>query len=133
MADSLKYSDSITIDAPTSAVYATVSDITRTGEWSPVCQKCWWDDESDGPEIGAYFTGRNVVPGRTWETRSKVIIAEPNKAFGWSVSEGNVHWVYSMEPCGNETTLTESWEFTAKGQEFFVEKFGDKAPEEIEN
>ena len=56
-------------------MYSAVSDVTRTGEWSPVCQECWWD-EGDGPVVGAHFTGRNVLPERTWETRSEVVAAE---------------------------------------------------------
>ena len=52
-----------------------VSDVTRMGEWSPVCKACWWDD-GDSPRVGAWFTGRNELPERTWETRSEVVAAE---------------------------------------------------------
>ncbi len=64
MPKSLTFEDSINIAAPINQVYALVSDITRTGEWSPVCEKCWWD-EDEGPVVGAHFTGRNVTPERT--------------------------------------------------------------------
>lgn len=131
MPKSLTFEDSINIAAPINQVYALVSDITRTGKWSPVCEKCWWD-EDEGPVVGAHFTGRNVTPERTWETRSEVIVAEPNRCFGWSVTDGNVKWIYSMEPLEEGTVLTESWEFTPKGQRFFHDKFGDKSIEEIE-
>jgi hypothetical protein len=34
--------------APTSpapeSLYDMVCDVTRMGEWSPVCLACWWDD-----------------------------------------------------------------------------------------
>lgn len=53
-----------------------VSDVTRMGEWSPVCRACWWD-EGAGPRVGAWFTGRNELPERTWETRSVMVAAEP--------------------------------------------------------
>jgi len=127
----LTYAESILIAASPGEVYAVVSDVTRTGEWSPVCRDCWWD-EGDGPRVGSFFTGRNVTADRTWETRCEVIAAEEGRAFGWSVTEGNVHWVYSMEPVEAGTELTESWEFTVKGQEFFAERFGADAPAEIE-
>ena len=32
------------------------------GEWSPICRACWWD-EGGGPQVGAWFTGRNETPG----------------------------------------------------------------------
>lgn len=131
MTQALTHSESIFIAAPVDAVYATVSDVTRTGEWSPVCKECWWD-ESDSPEVGAHFTGRNVTPERVWETWCEVIAADPGKAFGWSVTDGNVEWIYTMAPEAEGTRLTESWEFTPKGQEFFAQKFGEDAPEEIE-
>lgn len=80
----LTYSDSVHIAAIPGEVYAVVSDITRTGEWSPVCQECWWD-EGDGPWVGAFFTGRNVTDVRTWETHCEVIAAAEGVEFGWSV------------------------------------------------
>lgn len=126
----LTYSDCIFVSASPDDVYAVVSDVTRTGEWSPVCQTCWWD-EGDGPRVGAFFTGRNVTEDRTWETRCEVIVAEEAREFGWSVTEGNVHWIYSMAPAEDGTELTESWVFTPKGQTFFEQRFGDNAPREV--
>ena len=126
----LTHAASIVVAAPRRAVYAAVSDVTRTGEWSPVCQECWWD-EGDGPRVGAFFTGRNVTPTRTWETRCEVIVADRDTAFGWSVTDGNVEWTYRLADIDGGTELTESWVFTAKGQAFFHERFGARAPEEI--
>ncbi len=126
----LTHSDSIHIAASPAEVYLVVSDITRTGEWSPVCQECWWD-EGDGPRVGAFFTGRNVTEDRTWETRCEVIAAKEDSEFGWSVTDGNVHWIYSMAAVGGGTQLTESWVFTSKGQTFFEQRFGDDAAREV--
>lgn len=75
---------SIVVQAPPDAVCDLVSDVTRTGEWSPVCASCWWD-EGAGPWKGAWSTGRNEVPGRTWETRSQVVAAEPGREFAFVV------------------------------------------------
>lgn len=112
------FSDSITVAAPPDEVYAVVSDVTRTGEWSPVCQDCWWD-EGDGPHAGAHFTGRNVLSDRTWETRSQVTAADPGRRFTWSVGPGRVEWGYVLEPAGPDgstTELTETWTFTTAGR-----------------
>lgn len=129
MAD-LTHADSIIIDVPPSVAYAAISDITRMGEWSPVCKECWWD-EGHGPSVGSYFTGRNETPTRTWETRSQVVVADVDRAFGWSVSDGRVHWTYTFEPVDGGTKVTESWVFTEKGQAFFEDRFGDTAPQEV--
>lgn len=126
----LTYSDSIRIDADPQTVYATVSDVTRTGEWSPICRECWWD-EGDGPRVGAWFTGRNVTPDRDWRTRSQVTIADEGAAFGWSVGPGVVFWTYTIEESGEGALLTETWEFPAAGREFFAAKYGDDAEAQI--
>lgn len=72
-----------------------------------------------------------MTADRTGETRCEVIAADPGRAFGRSVTAGNVHCPYTMEPADEGTLLTESREFTAKGQAFFAERFGARAEAEI--
>lgn len=119
------------MNASPDELYRLVSDVTRMGEWSPICRACWWDD-GDGPRVGAWFTGRNEVPERTWETRSQVVAADPGRKFAWEVNEGWVYWGYTFEPDGDGTRLTESWEFLPKGIAGFHERWGDKAEAAIE-
>ncbi|VEG57361.1 Polyketide cyclase / dehydrase and lipid transport [Mycolicibacterium aurum] len=126
-----KRSEFVFVSVPPDELYTLVSDVTRTGEWSPVCRACWWDD-GDGPRVGAWFTGRNETPERTWETRSRVVAADPGREFAWEVNDGWVHWGYSLAPQGSGTQLTESWEFLPKGIAGFHERFGDAAEAEIE-
>ena len=52
-----------------------ISDVARMGEWSPVCTGGWWDEDASA-EVGAWLTGRNEVPSRTWETHCQVVAAE---------------------------------------------------------
>lgn len=130
MTESLTFADSILIEADPATVYKTVSDVTRTGEWSPICKECWWD-EGDGPRVGAWFTGRNVTPDREWQTRSQVVVEDEGRAFRWSVGPGRVHWTYSVEEAEGGTLLTESWDFLPEGQAFFDEKYGDQAAEQV--
>lgn len=132
MTASLTYSESIFVAASPKEVYAAVSDITRMGEWSPVCTAGWWE-EGAGPSVGSAFTGRNEADGRTWETQCEVIAADEGKKFGFSVNKGRVFWVYSMEAVEGGTELTESWELTPAGQDFYVERHGaDEAPTHIQ-
>lgn len=131
MADSLTHADSILISASPEQVYDVVSDVTRTGEWSPICKECWWD-EGEPASLGSFFIGKNVTADRIWETRSEVIEADRGRAFGWSVNGGRVIWIYSMRSVDLGTELTESWEFRPEGLEYFAQHYGAEAPAEIE-
>jgi hypothetical protein len=127
-------SDSVLVAATPDALYALVSDVTRTGEWSPTCKACWWDEEAIGEigaQVGSWFTGRNKTPERTWETRSQVVAADPGKEFAWEVNNGWVRWGYTLEPEGGGTRLTESWVFHPKGLAGFRERYGEAADEQI--
>ncbi|MGY1795765.1 SRPBCC family protein [Geodermatophilus sp. SYSU D00525] len=131
MTTSLTHSDSIVVAASPEEVYDLVSDVTRTGEWSPICAACWWDEGATG-QVGEWFTGRNVTPERTWETRSQVVAADRGREFAWLVSGRLVRWGYLLEPVDGGTRLTETWEFLPAGLEFFAERYGEDAPRQVE-
>ena len=128
----LKYSESIHIRRAPEDVYDMVSDVTRMGEWSPICTGCWWD-EGAGPTAGAWFTGRNEIPGRTWDTRSVVLTADRGREFTFAVGGSLVRWAYTLAPVDGGTQLTESWEFLADGIALFEERFGADAAAQITN
>ena len=125
-----EFSDSIVIDAAPQALYDMVADVTRMGEWSPVCKACWWD-EGHSAAVGSWFTGRNELPGRTWETRSQVVAAERGVEFAFAVGGTNVRWGYTFAPVDGGTLVTESWHLLPAGVAWFEEKFGDDAEKEI--
>jgi Polyketide cyclase / dehydrase and lipid transport len=126
----LAISESIVVANTPDALYALVSDVTRTGEWSPICKSCWWD-EGSAAQLGSWFTGRNETAERTWETRSQVVAADPGRKFAWEVNNGFVRWGYTFEPSGDGTQLTESWLFLPAGLAGFRERYGERADEEI--
>ena len=126
----LRYSESIFVGRTPEVLYDMVSDVTRMGQWSPICRACWWD-EGDGPRVGAYFTGRNETPGRTWETRSQVIAAERGRRFAFVVGDALVRWEYTFATADGGTRLTESWEFLPAGIVRFKERFGEEAEAQI--
>lgn len=130
-ANPTSHQSSVTVHASAEALYALVSDISRTGEWSPVCTSCWWDDDAEAGQVGAWFTGRNQLPNRTWETRSQVVAAQPGREFAWVVGGSFVRWGFVLTPAEEGTTLTESWDFLPAGIAMFQEKFGDQAPAQI--
>jgi hypothetical protein len=107
-----------------------ISDITRMGSWSPVCKACWWD-EGAGPQVGAWFSGRNEVPGRVWETRCQVVAADPGREFAWEVNNGWVHWGFRFEAVDGGTRLTEEWNLLPAGVAGLGEVFGARVEPEI--
>ena len=127
----LSHQESTIVEASADFLYDLLSDITRTGEWSPVCTSCWWDDEAEAGRVGAWFTGRNELPHRTWETRSEVVTAERGREFAWVVGGSFVRWGFSFAAAESGTVITESWEFLPGGIAMFEEKFGNEAPAQI--
>ena len=127
----LSHQESTIVEASADFLYDLLSDITRTGEWSPVCTSCWWDDEAQAGRVGAWFTGRNELPHRIWETRSEVVAAERGREFAWVVGGRFARWGFSFAAAENGTVLTESWEFLPGGITMFEEKFGEEAPAQI--
>lgn len=119
----LHESGSIVIHRPVDEVYDLVSDVTRMGEWSPICKACWWD-EGDGLRAGAGFTGRNVTAERTWETHSVVEVADRGREFA--------RWGYTFEPADGGTRVTESWLFAQFGLDYFARRYGDAAADQID-
>jgi hypothetical protein len=123
-------SDSIVINRSPEDVYDLVSDITRMGDWSPVCKACWWD-EGESARVGAWFTGRNITPERTWETRSEVVAADRGREFVFVVNGTSTRWGYTFNPVEGGTEVTESWEVLPGGQAMFKERFGDDAEAQL--
>ncbi|MDA8061523.1 MAG: SRPBCC family protein [Actinomycetota bacterium] len=113
-------------------LYEMVADVTRMGEWSPVCTGGSWLD-GNGPQVGARFVGRNQTPERTWETTCTVVAAEPGRELAWVVNAGWVRWGYSFEPVEGGTRVTESWEVLPAGVEGFAERFGADADAQLAN
>src|SRR5687767_14198809 len=109
-----RHSESIVVARSPTELYAIVSDITRMGEWSPVCKACWWD-EGAGPSVGSWFTGRNELPQATWETRVQVVSAEAGREIAFAVNGDQIRWGYGFAPVDGGTELTESWELLPAG------------------
>ena len=128
--DSRTHADSVVVRASPEELYDLVADVTRTGEWSPICRACWWDEGATG-QVGDWFTGRNDNGLRTWETRSQVVAAEPAREFAWMVGGTWIRWGYTLAPVDGGTELTESWAFLPEGIAVFGERYGEDAAAQI--
>ncbi len=117
------HQESLTVQASAQTLYDLVSDITRTGEWSPVCTSCWWDDEANAGQPGAWFTGHNELPHRSWETRSQVVAAEPGREFAWvqrhpentrrDQADHRIHPCQSRHPAMTGPAGEQTWPWTS--------------------
>lgn len=98
------------IAATPETVYATISDVTRMGEWSEECHSCAWHEGFDGPVIGATFDGHNRNGSLEWTTQGKVIEADAGRAFAFECSMMDFHystWGYRIEPIASGSRVTE--------------------------
>jgi hypothetical protein len=126
------YSKSIFVRRSADDLYDMVSDVTRMGEWSPVCKSCWWD-EGDSAVVGAWFTGHNETPDRTWDTRSQVMVADRGREFAFLVGQAWIRWGYTFAAEEEGTLITESWRFLTAGIERFHQRYGSDAPAQVED
>ena len=105
-----QHTDSVTIAASPEAVYDLVADITRMGEWSPVCTGGTWKDEARST-----FLGTNENGDLKWETTCRVDVAERGSEFtfvntGFAADRDLVKWSYTFAPAGDGCEVTERWE-----------------------
>jgi len=104
-------SRSIDIAAPPEVVYDLVSDVTRTGEWSPECRSAEWIDEPG--QVGSRFKGHNRSGPARWTTTAKVLRADRPHTFAFATlfKDGDsTRWTYELASNGDGSRLTESFE-----------------------
>lgn len=100
------------IAAPPDHLYAMVSDITRTGEWSPENIGGRWLGSATGPAVGTRFRGSNRRGFRRWSTTCSVVAADPGRRFAFDVAFAGIkvaRWSYEFTPDDTGTLVTETW------------------------
>lgn len=101
------------IAADAGTVYAVVSDVPRTPEWSPQVVACSWVPPATGPSPGARFRATNRHGRHRWSNEPVVEAAEPGREFSFirrARLGGTIRWRYRFEPDGDGTLVTESYE-----------------------
>jgi hypothetical protein len=103
------------IHASPAAAYELVSDVTRTGEWSPECRRCRWIDGTGQPRPGARFRGWNRSGLIRWSRLVEVVAAEPGAEFAFRtipdrLNRDSTTWRYRFEADGDSTLVTESYQ-----------------------
>lgn len=115
MRDTTGWSDdtAIKVAAAPERVWGLLADVTRMGEWSPVCNRCEWADGAVGPEVGARFVGHNRQGIVRWSRTCEVTASDPGRDFAFrTFFEGveSTRWRYQLEPASTGTLVTESYE-----------------------
>lgn len=93
----------VRVEAPPSAVWAIVSDVTRIGELSPETFEAEWLGDATGPAVGARFRGhvRRNGRGPTYWSHCKVTECEPERVFEFGVRTRGMTlntWRYDLAP-----------------------------------
>jgi hypothetical protein len=93
-------------------VWSRISDVTRTGEWSPENTGSRWRDGATGPAVGVRFQGTNRNGIFFWRTTAVVIAADVGRRFAFDVSALGVpvsRWDWSMAPTDGGTKVDLDW------------------------
>ncbi|MCU1429601.1 MAG: hypothetical protein JWL83_3601 [Actinomycetia bacterium] len=109
--------DEVTVHmaAPPERVWELVSDVTKIGRYSPETFEAEWLDGATGPVVGAKFRGhvKRNGKGPIYWTTCTVQTADPGREFAFGVGSSdkplNV-WRYRLQPAGDGTDVTESFE-----------------------
>ena len=109
--------DSVTVHmaAPAEKIWDLVSDVTKIGRYSPETFEAEWLDGATGPAVGARFRGhvKRNGKGPIYWTTCVVSASDPGREFAFGVGPErkplNV-WRYVLEPSGDGTDVTESFE-----------------------
>lgn len=109
--------DSVTvhINATPQVIWDLISDVTTIGRYSPETFEAEWLEGATGPAVGAKFRGhvKRNGKGPTYWTHCTVTECEPGKSFAFavgSVAKPINTWTYRLEPTGDGTDVTESFE-----------------------
>ena len=96
-------------------IWRLVSDVTAIGRFSPETFEAEWLDGATGPAEGVRFRGhvRRNGRGPVYWTNCVIVDCVPGRAFGFGVeTRGKMlnTWRYRLEPSGDGTDVTESFE-----------------------
>lgn len=98
---------SVDIAASPSRVWELVTDINLPARFQDEFRGAEWLDGT-GPGLDHSFRGRNGRGEYEWETTSWIVSYEPERAFGWAVSDKEnpgATWTYRLEPVAGGTRL----------------------------
>jgi hypothetical protein len=103
-------SERIVVGVSPEVAYDVVSDVTRTGEWSPECVRVEWITQ------GERFIGHNKDGEREWSMECVIDEAARPSAFSFHTErdgQPRTKWGYRFAPVDGGTEITEWYERVA--------------------
>ncbi len=110
---------SVEVSAAPPEVWRVVSDLRRTGEWSPECSRVV---PVGGIRLGGWLVGFNRRGPVRWATVSRIIRFHPEREIAWKVLTNRSVWSYKLEPTTVGTRIIETRE-TPNGISGFARGF----------
>jgi hypothetical protein len=103
------------VTAPTDAVWAVVSDVTRVGEWSHECRRVEWLDGATTAVPGVRFRGTNKAGPWTWSRTNEVVVSDEPRTLAWRtvptlLFPDSSLWRIELEPADGGTRIAQSYE-----------------------
>ena|SRR5438067_773343 len=103
----------IEIHAAPEHLWEMIADVTRMGEWSPVCRSCEWIDGAAQAEVGARFVGHNRQGPIRWSRQCEVTVSDPGRELSFRTlfkGQEATRWRYRLEPTPTGTGVVETYE-----------------------
>ncbi|MER5771766.1 SRPBCC family protein [Streptomyces sp. NPDC001985] len=151
----------IAVKATPDEIYAVVSDLPRSGEWSPECQGGEWTSGAPSA-VGSVFRGENLRSEEVvawaplirgiWHTECRITAAEPGRTFQWMMlthagADQESIWGFDVEAADGGAVLTHHFRMgkaTAGIQHIvadldeaerakFVEEWSDKLAQDLDD
>ncbi len=110
---------SVEVAAPPERIWRLIADVTRMGEWSPVCHACEWINPSVEVDVGARFVGHNRQGVARWSRVCEVTASDPGREFAFRTffkGAESTRWRYRFEPTPTATRVVESFEVVSMPQ-----------------
>jgi hypothetical protein len=95
----------VEIAAPAAVVWDLVSNVRRTGEWSPECVRVV---PLGRMRRGCWLVGFNRHGRARWMTLSRVTRHEPEHELAWRVVTNGSEWSYLIEPTSRGCRVIEA-------------------------
>ena len=95
----------IDVAAPPAAVWAIVSDLPRTGEWSSECHRV---RPLGRIRRGCWLLGHNRRGTIRWTTLSRVVGYQSDHKISWRVLTNGSVWTYQLDATPTGTRLIET-------------------------
>lgn len=104
------------VAASPATVWRVVSDVRRTGEWSPECSAVF---PLGRLRVGTLLLGLNRRGRVRWPTLSRVTTWAPGEEVGWVVLTNRARWGYELRPGAVGTSLVQTRR-TPRGENRFA-------------